>query len=184
MKAERRYMPAAELRMAGEESPVIRGYAAVFNELSEDLGGFREIIAPGAFRGAGERDVRALWNHDANHVIGRSTAGTLRLSEDERGLLVEIDPPESAGWMVESIRRGDVSQMSFGFRTLRDDWDYQDGGVIRTLELLELIEVSPVAFPAYPQTEAALRSLDAFRSETAPDFTLQRARLRVAASLV
>lgn len=184
MKAERRYMPAADLRMAGEDKPVIRGYAAVFNELSEDLGGFREIIAPGAFKGAGERDVRALWNHDSNLVIGRRGAGTLRLIEDDRGLLVEIDPPASAGWMLESIRRGDVTQMSFGFRTLRDDWDYRDGGVIRTLELVELIEVSPVAFPAYPHTEAALRGLDAFRAETTPDFSVYHAHLRVASRLV
>lgn len=187
MSPERRYLPAADLRMdeAGDR-PVIRGYAAVFNSLSEDLGGFREIIAPGAFQGALGEDIRALWNHDSNHVIGRTAAGTLMLEEDDKGLRVEIQPPESAGWMVESIRRGDVTQMSFGFRTLRDDWANDDGEVIRTLQLVRLIEVSPVAFPAYPETEAAMRALDAFRDQSAPpDFTTLRARLRVAdASLV
>lgn len=177
---ERRYVPAAELRMTGDETPVIRGYAAVFNEMSEDLGGFREVIAPGAFKDAAAEDVRALWNHDRNLVIGRATAGTLGLMEDERGLLVEITPPESAAWMVESIKRGDVTQMSFGFQTLRDDWAFQDGGVIRTLELVRLIEVSPVAFPAYPQTEAALRRLETEREKRAPDFTMLRARLALA----
>ena len=75
---------------------IIRGHAAVFNQLSEDLGGFHEQIMPGTFAEAIERDdVRALFNHDANFVLGRAVSKTLRLSEDARGLAIEIDPPDT-----------------------------------------------------------------------------------------
>lgn len=186
MKSERRFIAAAEFRMAGEDSPRIEGYAAVFNSLSEDLGGFREIIRPGAFAQSLGADVRALWNHDANHVLGRTRANTLTLSEDAKGLRVEIHPPESAAGMLESMTRGDVDQMSFGFVTRKDDWAVADDGtVVRTLIEVDLFDVSVVTFPAYPETEAALRGLERFREEIAPpapaaDFSLARARLRLA----
>lgn len=187
MKPERRYLAAAEFRVAGDETPTIVGYAAKFNSLSEDLGGFRELIAAGAFSRTLDADVRALWNHDPNHVLGRSAAGTLTLAEDATGLRVEITPPESAGWMLESMRRGDVDQMSFGFRTVSDKWEMKNGEPLRTLEQVDLFDVSVVTFPAYPETEAGLRSLEAFRDEQAPppatpDFTLARARLRLASA--
>lgn len=178
---ERRVFPVAEFRM-GEDDPTIEGYAAVFNSMSEDLGGFREIVAPGAFKGSIDGDVRAFWNHDANFVLGRTRAGTLILEEDEKGLKVRIKPPASAAHFLESMRRGDVDQMSFGFRVLDDDWTMRDGTPLRTLRAVELFEVSPVAIPAYPATEVAVRARDAFLSENeqAPDFTLVRARLRLA----
>ena len=101
----------------------------------------------------------ALWNHDTNHVLGRTTAGALRLDEDGHGLKVEIDPPGSAAGFVESIERGDVSQMSFGFKVLEDRWDEdEEGQDIRTLLRVKLYEVSPVAFPAYPDTEVGVRA--------------------------
>ncbi len=140
----------------------IVGYAALFNSLSQVLWGFRERIAPGAFGGSLGDDVRALWNHDAAYVLGRTAAGTLRLSEDAHGLRVEIDPPDTplARSFVESIRRGDVSQMSFGFSVLEDAWDEDEQGqTIRTLHKVKLYEVSPVAFPAYTETEVALRAI-------------------------
>ena len=155
-----------ELRAAGDDAPpVIFGYAAVFNQLSEDLGGFRERIAPGAFTKALGDDVRALFNHDPNIVLGRTRAKTLRISEDQKGLAIEIDPPDTpaAASLIESLRRGDISQMSFGFQTVEDQWDLIDGAMIRTLLDVRLFDVSPVTYPAYPQTEAALRSLDEFR---------------------
>jgi len=96
-----------EVRAVGDKRE-IRGYAAVFEQLSGDLGGFREKIAPGAFAGGLGGDIRALWNHNADHVLGRTSAGTLRLVEDAKGLRVEIDPPASAGAFVESLQRGDV----------------------------------------------------------------------------
>lgn len=161
---ERRVVDARmEVRAAeGKSTPQIVGYAAVFNSLSQVLWGFREQIAPGAFGGSLADDVRALWNHDSAYVLGRTAAGTLRLSEDAHGLRVEIDPPETplADSFVESIRRGDVNQMSFGFKTLEDTWDEDDQGqMIRTLLKVKLYEVSPVTFPAYTDTEVGLRAM-------------------------
>lgn len=140
-----------------DEPPVIRGYAAVFDQLSDDLGGFREKIRPGAFaRSLEESDVRALWNHDANYVLGRNRARTLHLDEDAHGLRVTIMPPD-AQWardLIASMERGDVDQMSFGFYTREEAWPEP-----RTRELIdvELFDVSIVTYPAYPQTSAAVR---------------------------
>lgn len=142
--------------------PRLRGHAAVFNSLSEPMYGFREQIAPGAFaESIGKDDIRALWNHDTSHVLGRKSAGTLILTEDERGLAVDINPPNTT-WakdLLISIKRGDVSQMSFGFRVLTDSWSMVDGSEVRTLEKVQLFEVSPVTFPAYSATDVSARSL-------------------------
>lgn len=167
MEIERRAFKVSELRAIGDENPKIDGYAAVFNQLSEDLGGFREQIAPGAFTNTIKRaDVRALWNHDPNYPLGRSKSGTLSLEEDETGLLFAIDPPDTqyARDLIVSMKRGDVDQMSFGFRTLKDHWEQSGDKVIRTLIEVELFDVSPVTYPAYPQTSANVRS--AFESFT------------------
>jgi HK97 family phage prohead protease len=176
---ERRTWSVDELRVDGEaDSPRIVGHAAVFNSLSESLGGFREKIAPGAFAKTLGGDVRALFNHDPNHVLGRTRAKTLRLAEDSKGLAVEIDPPdtEQARAVVEALRRGDVSQMSFGFRTVHDSWEnLPNGDVIRTLHEVELFDVSPVTFPAYAQTDAAVRSLEAWREGEASEVTEEAA---------
>lgn len=174
MTIERRYIPICDLRTVGEgEEKKIVGYAAVFNRLSEDLGGFREKIAPGAFRSAIKTsDTRALWNHDSNYVLGRKSAGTLSLREDKEGLKVEIAPPDTT-WardLMISIDRGDVSQMSFGFRLEKDSWEEKEGQPpIRTLEKIrELPDVSPVTYPAYPETQVALRSLEQWRENKPP----------------
>lgn len=161
----------AELR-ADENDGKIRGYAAVFDSLSEDLGGFREKIAKGAFSDTLNADVRALWNHDANIVLGRTTAGTLTLREDNHGLAIEIDPPntQQANDLLISIRRGDVSQMSFGFYTKDDSWEKRDGENIRTLRKVELFDVSPVTYPAYSDTSVATRSLDGWKESQKPDY--------------
>ena len=160
----------AELR-ADEHDGKIRGYAAVFDSLSEDLGGFREQIAHGAFSDTLGADVRALWNHDANFVLGRTTSGTLTLREDSHGLAIEIDPPDTqqAKDLLISIRRGDVSQMSFGFYTQDDAWEQRDGENIRTLRKVELFDVSPVTYPAYQDTSVAVRSLDGWTEAHKPD---------------
>ena len=159
-----------EVRQEGDR-PRLVGYAAVFNQLSEDLGGWRELIRPGAFAktirdGA---DVRALWNHNPDYVLGRTKSGTLRLREDDHGLAIEIDPPDTT-WardLIATIRRGDVDQMSFGFIPVRSEVkiidDHDDNGQLRRSVIRELIEVrlfdvSPVTFPAYPQTEISVRS--------------------------
>lgn len=149
-----------EVRAIGDDQEHIRGYAAVFNELSEELWGFRERIAPGFFADVLGDDVRALWNHDSNYVLGRNIAGTLQLAEDIEGLSVEIEPPD-AQWardLIVSIKRGDVDQMSFSFEVAEDRWDEVDGELIRTLmRCKRLWDVSVVTFPAYPQTSAQVR---------------------------
>lgn len=158
-----------EIETRDGKPPLIRGHAAVFNSLSEDLGGFREQIAPGAFAEAIEKDdVRALFNHDPNFVLGRSAAKTLRLREDARGLAIEVDAPDNPtvrDLVLAPIARGDISQMSFGF-TVRpggQDWAKDDEGrVIRTLKRVRLFDVSPVTFPAYPATDVGLREMRAW----------------------
>lgn len=167
---ETRDFGRVELRAKGE-SKMIAGHAAVFNQLSEDLGGFREQIAPGAFAGAIQRDdVRALFNHDPNFIFARTANGTLRLSEDDHGLFFEADPTR-AQWvedLLSSIERGDVTQCSFAFRTIRDEWQMAGPNVVRTLLEVRLYDVSPVTYPAYPQTDVGLRAaldgLAAFRA--------------------
>lgn len=165
IQAERRGLAVAELRLARAETRTIAGYAAVFNALSEDLGWFREQIAPGAFAESIRRgdDVRALINHDSNLVLGRTAAGTLRLQEDERGLLVEIDAPDTqvARDLIVSMERGDVTQMSFGFFTQKQQWDETTDPPTRTLQQVTLFDVSVVTYPAYPQTDVSVRSRDA-----------------------
>jgi hypothetical protein len=159
-----------EKREGGERRLV--GHAAVFNSLSEDLGGFREQILPGAFAEAiTTDDVRALFNHDPNFVLGRNRSKTLRMSEDARGLAIEIilpDTPTVNDLVVAPIERGDVSQMSFAFAAKPggQDWAKDDEGrVIRTLKKVRLFDVSPVTYPAYQQTDIAVRSFTAFCSE-------------------
>lgn len=152
--------------------PTIYGYAAVFNELSEDLGGFREIIRPGAFeRTLKTADVRALLNHDSNYVLGRNRAGTLEVSEDERGLPVAITPPDTqwARDLVTSVKRGDVNQMSFQFMVKSEDWSQDERGVVRELRDVDLYDVSIVTYPAYPQTTAEVRSKALALSEDGKD---------------
>jgi HK97 family phage prohead protease len=175
-----------ETRSEEDTSEVIRGYAAVFDSLSQDLGGFREKIAPGAFAETIKNsDVRALWNHDANYVLGRNGAGTLRLFEDKKGLGIEIDPPETtfAKDLMISMRRGDVTQMSFGFYVKDEQWEKIDGENVRTLRKVELFDVSPVTYPAYTNTEVAVRSLESWKkTEDKPvRQTLRRHRLNLKA---
>jgi uncharacterized protein len=149
----------------------ITGYAAVFNSKSEDLG-FREVIMPGAFDRAlkEEHDVRALWNHNADMVLGRTKSGTLRLSVDERGLKIEADMPDTQAGRdaMTLIARGDVDQMSFAFRTISDEWRTEDGEQIRELRDLELLDVSPVAYPAYAATVVSARALELAKGTQPP----------------
>ena len=167
MKEREIRIATAELRVIpGDGAPTkISGHAARFNSLSEDLGGFRERIAPGAFaKTILSADVRALWNHDANIVLGRNKSGTLRMSEDGEGLHFEVDMPDTQlvrDMVIGPISRGDVNQCSFGFYTLADRWDKIDGEWIRTLLDTELTDVSPVTYPAYRQTDVAVRSMQA-----------------------
>lgn len=168
MEVERRYFLIGELRSV--EDDFIEGYAAVYNKLSEDLGGFREKIKQGAFANALKRsDTVMLWNHDPNIPLARVSAGNLELREDKKGLLVKAKLPKTAAREIEAIKLGIVKQMSFGFTTEKDEWLHKKNESIRTLvEVGELPDVSPVVFPAYPDTTIALRSLERSKATAAP----------------
>ena len=139
-----------------EGKDVVIGHAAVFNTLSEDLGGFREKIQPGAFDDVLENDVRAYFNHDPNYLLGRTSAGTLRLSVDDKGLRYELDVPNtSAGRdLKENMRLGNITQSSFAFTIGKDgdSWERSENGAdIRVINKVNrLYDVSPVSLPAYP----------------------------------
>jgi uncharacterized protein len=166
---ETRAFPISEIRVEGDKKPKIVGYASVFNQMSEDLGGFKEVVKPGAFaKTIKESDIRALMNHDPNYVLGRKKNGTLTLAEDEHGLRISIDPPDTsyARDLCRCIERGDIDQMSFGFKTIKDDWHTEDGQNVRELRECRLLDVSCVTYPAYPQTSIAMRSLEAFQKQT------------------
>ena len=145
----------------------LRGYAAVFNQwtdINDWYGSYREKIQKGAFsKTISETDVMSVWNHNTDIVLGSSKNGTLRLNEDDFGLLIEIDPPDSPESLskVESVRRGDIKKMSFAFEIIKKEDVYDEKGMLkeRTLTEVKLYEVSPVVFPAYPQTSIGARSL-------------------------
>ncbi len=167
MTMERRALVRPIEIRAGDEQRTVAGYAAVFGNAADIGGQFREIIAPGAFRDAVSSDVRALIDHDSGRVIGRTTAGTLRLSEDDVGLAVEIDLPDTQDGrdLATLISRGDISGMSFGFVVTRQQWDETGDIPTRTIEAVDLREVSAVAFPAYDGTSIAMRALETARRE-------------------
>lgn len=168
---------------AAQNGRTIGGYAAVFNSTADIGDSFRELIAPGAFAGALTADVRALIDHDSGRVIGRTTAGTLRLKEDDTGLAVEIDLPDTTDGrdLAVLMERGDISGMSFGFIVTKQTWDETGEIPTRTIEAVDLREVSVVAFPAYDDTSIALRSLDAIRATK--NFNAAAHRLRMKADL-
>lgn len=144
----------------GKKKAMIRGYAALFNSDSQDLGGFVERISPGAFDGVMKRgtDVVALYNHDPMFILGRESAGTLRLFIDEKGLRYEVDAPESRADVIEAIERGDVRGSSFAFRVKGsgENWSRdQQGRQIREIREIDgLFDVGPVLKPAYSATES------------------------------
>ena len=179
VKLETRY--TAEFRVEQDGKKLV-GYAAKFSpNRSQDLGGFLEQIDPKAFTRslAQGADVRALINHDQNLILGRSTSGTLNLSVDSEGLLVEITPPDTsyARDLMVSMSRGDVTQMSFAFITKQDSWDKEGDKNIRTLLDVDLHEVSAVTYPAYLNTEIGLRSLSSFLAEKQDEVSEMQRRL-------
>lgn len=197
LEIERRFVPAREMRVASDAAVrKLVGHASVFNSASEDLGGFTEIIAPGAFKDAIPRsDIRSLFNHNPNYVLGRMKAGTLSVSEDEIGLYTETTPPDTsfARDLLVSIDRGDIDQMSFAFRVAKngDEWVFTDEKVTRTItKFEELMDVSPVTYPAYTDTSVAVRSRDSWKKEhtiiqipITVQRDLRRRRLRLAQGL-
>lgn len=157
----------------------IVGYAAVYNRLSLDLGGFREEILPGAFdkilnRQRGRQDVVALFNHDSNIVLGRTSSGTLELSGDDKGLRYVVTPPVSRADVLELIQRRDVRGSSFAFTVDKSGEGFRqgdDGKAVRQIrEVSGLYDVGPVLVPAYPSTSAsvAMRSYEAWLASQQP----------------
>ena len=137
-------------------STTITGHAAVFNQLSSDLGGFREVIAPNAFENVLNDDVRALVNHDANLLLARTTSGTLNLKQTDEGLQYSFDVPDTSYGkdLIISMERGDITQSSFAFTIEEDSWESTADGEIRTInKVKKLYDVSPVTYPAYPSAD-------------------------------
>lgn len=162
-KHERRTHVPDELRAyEAEGERTIAGHAAVFEKFSQNLGGFIEKIARGAFtESLAKRDVRALWSHNPDYILGRTGNRTLKLWEDEYGLAFELKLPDTqlGRDAFTSIARGDVSGMSFGFSVQQHEWKKSDGTGPhqRTLTKVDLFEVSPTAFPAYEATDVSVR---------------------------
>jgi len=179
---------AVEPRANGQTSIV--GYAAVYNRLSLDLGGFREEILPGAFdkilnRQRGKADVVALFNHDNNIVLGRTSSGTLELSSDAKGLRYVVTPPMSRQDVVELISRRDVFGSSFAFTLDRKTGESfrqtEDGKTIRQVrEVSGLYDVGPVLTPAYPASSSAvaMRSYKAWLAEQNPEQVIEEVAAR------
>jgi len=160
------YRTLAEARVNVDKANRLDGLAIVFNSQSVDLGGFVEEIAPEAVDRtlSSGADVRALVDHDAAKILGRTRAGTLTLRKETRGLRVRIDADPAISYvsdLLRSVDRGDVSGMSFGFQTLEDDWNFDVTPPLRTIYDMKVREVSVVTFPAYEATnvDVAVRSL-------------------------
>lgn len=157
---ERRTLTAVTVRLAAPDSRRLVGHAAVFGEVADIGGQFRETIAAGAFRKALKAcDVVARWNHGEDTILGRTSSNTLRLTEDERGLAFELDLPNTTlgNDVLELVRRGDVAGMSFAFTCAREKWD-SPTNTRTVVEVGQLLDVSPVISPAYAGTDVALRS--------------------------
>jgi hypothetical protein len=164
---EKRLFTLSEIKIekrGDTNAPVITGHAAVFNTLT-DIWWYREKIAPGAFKKTLKTsDTRALFNHDMNYLLGRSSNKTLTMEEDEKGLAVEINPPDTQlirDIVLTPMERGDLNQMSFAFMVTDEEWEEKKGEVpIRTIKEVDpLIDVSVVSLPAYPTTDAKVRDI-------------------------
>jgi len=192
---QKRSFAVRELRAVSEgKSRTIAGHAAVYDQPSDPIGGwFTEIVKPGAFKDTlRTADVRCLFNHDANFVLGRTRSGTLRLVDGAKGLEISCDVPDTqvGNDVYRSIERGDIDQMSFSFITVEDRWTFKPGNAppIRELLKVELVDVAPVTFPAYPQTDIGTRSMTTLKAEceaarklhdAASQSNLRRSRLQL-----
>ena len=193
LKEHRTTLGGVELRASqrGENYIAdIYGYAALFDTRSELLYGmFFEQIAPGAFDGVLDNDVRCLVDHESGNILARSSAGNMRFGVDKKGLWYESGVPDTGVGrdLMLNMKLGNIRESSFGFSIARngDEWSYdEEGREIRTIKKISrLYDVSPVAFPAYADTEVALRSLDDWkkspenRQKPDPDATNQQTEM-------
>jgi HK97 family phage prohead protease len=163
-----------EVRAEGD-GMTFTGYASVFNSPSEDLGGFVEYVAPGAFKRSlqSRNEVKLLWNHDAGEPLASLRGGTMQLVEDSRGLKVTAQLPNTTRGrdIAELLRTKVIDSMSFGFNVIRDSWS--SDGKVRTLESVRLFEASIVSFPAYSQTSATVRSAQTINPDELADALLK-----------
>lgn len=163
-KQERRVFYFTEIRMAPQKNEPDRltGHAAVFNSLSEDLGGFRETIRPGAFTRSikDNPDIYALQEHDSRFPLARTGNGSLFLKEDRRGLAVDIRPTDTsyARDLMLNVREDLINKMSFAFSIVQENWTGGSKDQVREVQEVNLYEVSPVTFPAYSSTDLQARS--------------------------
>lgn len=160
-KQYRTFRADFQVRENGTEEKKIEGYFAVFNSDYEMAPGLSESIAPGAFKDTLADDVRALINHDSTLVLGRTVANTLELKEDSHGLWgsIKINPNDTdAVNLYERVKRGDVSQCSFGFDILDEEAEYRGEELHFTIKKAKLYEVSPCTFPAYEATGISARA--------------------------
>ena len=181
---ERRYFQAEELRVLDSPSgKQISWFPALFNSFSEDMG-FRETIKPSAFNNTiREADIRALFNHDPNYVLGRNTAGTLDLSVTRKGLRSTVNPPDTqwANDLMSSIDRGDISGGSFAFQIVKEDWRSEEGQMVRELQEVRLFDVSIVTYPAYPETNGTISLRSILLANGIDETTLTRALAKIRA---
>jgi len=162
-----------DVEIGEDEEVILRGYAAVYNSDSENMGGFFEQIAPGAFRDVMGDDVRAYLNHDENRLLGRVSSGTLTISSDDRGLYYEVKMPNTtyAKDLIELMKRGDINQSSFAFLIGDDYWEERNGETYRIItKISRLLDVSPVAQPAYPDATSEIAARDL---ETEPEVEVE-----------
>jgi HK97 family phage prohead protease len=160
----------------------VSGYAAVFGQETNIGGMFTEVIEAGAFASALERgdDVVFLVNHDGL-PLARTRSGTLRLTQDDRGLFIEseLDPTDpDVRAIVPKMRRGDLDKMSFAFIPTRQEWDDSGDMPKRSIQDLQLYDVSIVTTPAYDGTEIGLRSLQQYREEQKKSQAARRLRMK------
>lgn len=190
-KLERRNF-AFELRSEtrGEEQAkrVVRGHGAVFNSRSQDLGGFYETIAPGAFDKAlepGKSDIRALIDHNPSLILARTSAGTLKVGTDDKGLTYEFELPNTtyARDLAENLDNGNITQSSFAMIVARDKWEEQEDGTLQRtiIEVEELFDVSPVTYPAYTEADVriAKRSLEEYQNQKDETTKSDRLAMRI-----
>jgi HK97 family phage prohead protease len=163
-----------EVRAEGD-GMTFTGYASVFNSPSEDLGGFIEYVAPGAFKRSlqSRNEVKLLWNHDSGEPLASLRGGTMQLVEDERGLKVTAQLPQTSRGrdVAELLRTNVINEMSFGFNVIKDSWSRD--GQTRTLESVRLFEVSVVSFGAYKSTSASVRSQQTINPDQLADALLK-----------
>jgi HK97 family phage prohead protease len=160
-----------ELRMDEERGPQITGLGVLYGRYSADLGGFVEVVLPGSgTKTIMEQDIRGLFNHDPNNLLGRKNAGTLRLTTEERGIRYSISAPNTqvGNDVVELVKRGDIPGSSFGFNLVNErsaTWAKSSRGYpVRQIHEFIMRDIGPVTFPAYGSTEPALRMLAEERS--------------------